>query len=140
MWVHGFLHNIHLNQYFDIFRLIRAEKGQQVVHDILRAAEKYFILRSEFSFHQEDCGQEFQSADPEQNLRILIVGMGGGGLTLFVHRHLCASLEVVELDPAVVDAAQKWFDLKEDIDLTVSVGDGIETIHNLSTTVGIQPN
>ena len=57
--------------------------------------------------------------------RILIVGLGGGSLPVFLHRHYPdAIIDVVEIDPAVVSAAKGYFGFREDARLQVHVGDG----------------
>ena len=60
-----------------------------------------------------------------QPQRILIVGLGGGSIAMFLHKHLPeASIDAVELDPAVVAVARSHFGLVTDARLQVHVGDG----------------
>jgi spermidine synthase len=60
-----------------------------------------------------------------QPQRILIVGLGGGSISMFLHKHLPeASIDTVELDPAVVAVARSHFGLVTDARLQVHVGDG----------------
>jgi spermidine synthase len=60
-----------------------------------------------------------------QPQRILIVGLGGGSIAMFLHKHLPgASIDAVELDPAVVAVARSHFGLITDARLQVHVGDG----------------
>lgn len=57
--------------------------------------------------------------------RILVVGLGGGTLPMFLRRHLPqAEIDVAELDPAVVEVARSHFDFREDARMKVHVGDG----------------
>jgi spermidine synthase len=57
--------------------------------------------------------------------RILVVGLGGGTLPMFLHRHLArAEIDVVEIDPAVVEVARSHFGFQEDARLRAHVGDG----------------
>ncbi len=59
------------------------------------------------------------------NSRVLFVGLGGGAMPSFTRRVRPQMLvEVVELDPAVVDVAREWFGLGPDSLMTVHVGDG----------------
>lgn len=47
--------------------------------------------------------------------RLLQLGLGAGALTKFSHRRLPATRTVaIERDPAVIDAARRWFRLPED--------------------------
>lgn len=46
----------------------------------------------------------------ELRARALVIGLGGGSLAMFLYEHLRSmQLACVELDPAVVDVAQRWF-------------------------------
>ncbi len=56
--------------------------------------------------------------------RILVVGLGGGALPVYLHRHLAGTnIEVVEIDPAVVAVAREYFGYREDARLQTHVGD-----------------
>ena len=62
------------------------------------------------------------SPDPR---RILVVGLGGGTLPSFLHRHYpAAHIDVVDIDPEVVDVARKYFGFREDAKLRAHVADG----------------
>jgi len=60
--------------------------------------------------------------------RILQLGLGAAALTKYCHRHLpSAQTVVVELDPAVIGTARRWFELpEEDSRLTVICEDALE--------------
>ena len=59
--------------------------------------------------------------------RALVVGLGGGAFPrLLVQRHPKIVVDVVELDPVVVDAARRFFDLPQTPRLQVHVGDGVD--------------
>lgn len=57
--------------------------------------------------------------------RVCIIGLGGGSMAMFL-RHVLPEVQIdaVELDPAVVDVAKKYFGFVEDAKLKVHVGDG----------------
>lgn len=62
-------------------------------------------------------GDEFQ--------RILIVGLGGGTLPMFLHHHYPkVIIDVVDIDPEVVDVAMRFFGFREDATLRTHVDDG----------------
>lgn len=59
--------------------------------------------------------------DPQ---RILVVGLGGGSIPkAFNQLYPEAKIDVVEIDPAVVDVAEKYFDFKESDNVNVIVKD-----------------
>ncbi|KAM8874785.1 eEF1A lysine and N-terminal methyltransferase [Spinachia spinachia] len=65
-------------------------------------------------------------------LAVLLVGLGGGGLPQFLRDFVPeVTVEVVELDPVVLQVAQDWFGFRPDERLTVTVGDGLERIRAL---------
>jgi len=48
----------------------------------------------------------------EDPRRVLVVGLGGGSLPRFIlHYFPSARVDAVDIDPVVVEAAQKWFEL-----------------------------
>ncbi len=57
---------------------------------------------------------------------VLLIGLGGGSIPKFVHRHLkAARMRAVEIDPRVVDVARAQFALPpDDARLRVEIGDG----------------
>ena len=57
--------------------------------------------------------------------RILLVGLGGGALPVFLHRHYPAvRIDVVEIVPEVVTAAERFFGFKQDARMQAHVADG----------------
>ncbi len=61
--------------------------------------------------------------------RILIIGLGGGSLPRFLHSHFPDTfVDVVELDPEVVDLAREYCGFEEDARLRVVVDDGRDFI------------
>lgn len=68
---------------------------------------------------------------------VLLVGLGGGGLPQFLRDFVPgASVEVVELDPAILNVAQGWFGFRPDDRLKVTLGDGLEHITTLEREGG----
>jgi spermidine synthase len=60
----------------------------------------------------------------------LMIGLGGGSLAKFFHKHLRSTrVRVVELDPRIVETARAHFALpRDDARLTVEIGDGAEAL------------
>lgn len=57
--------------------------------------------------------------------RVLVVGLGGGTLPMFVHAHYPkATIDAVEIDPQVVHVARKFFGFQDDDRMRAHVGDG----------------
>lgn len=73
--------------------------------------------------------QEFFNSDETKTG--LIVGLGGGGLAMFLYQFFTKlSLEVVELDPCVAEIAKSWFEFKEDERMKVVIEDGLKYIQS----------
>ncbi|EYC03237.1 hypothetical protein Y032_0095g2834 [Ancylostoma ceylanicum] len=72
-------------------------------------------------------GLKYISSDPQN---VLMIGLGGGVMTNFLSTIPNAMLNIttVELDPTVRDVAVKWFELVEDDEHTVIIGDGAKFI------------
>uniref|UniRef100_H2YI46 eEF1A lysine and N-terminal methyltransferase n=1 Tax=Ciona savignyi TaxID=51511 RepID=H2YI46_CIOSA len=74
--------------------------------------------------------------EPSDEFRVLIIGLGGGTLSLYLlhcfpHCHVTA----VELDPEIATVAQEWFGLSNPTfegRLQINVGDGFEFVRNLA--------
>lgn len=61
--------------------------------------------------------------------RILVVGLGGGSLPMFLRKHYpAAEIDAVDIDPDVVNVARKYFGFREDAQMRAHVGDGREFI------------
>jgi spermidine synthase len=57
--------------------------------------------------------------------RILVVGLGGGTMPMFLRKHYPdAHIDAVDIDPEVVHVAREYFGFKEDERMRVHVGDG----------------
>ncbi|KRZ14608.1 Methyltransferase-like protein 13, partial [Trichinella zimbabwensis] len=69
----------------------------------------------------------------DQEIRILIVGLGGGSLPMYIRNNFPSfHVVVVEIDPCVVEAAKKWFSFVPDERLQVEVEDGTRFVLNSS--------
>ncbi|MDP6635999.1 MAG: fused MFS/spermidine synthase [Phycisphaerae bacterium] len=67
----------------------------------------------------------------EKPKRILVVGLGGGSIPNFLHkRYPDTHIDVVDIDPMVVEVAKKYFGFREDKTLRVHVADGRAFIEN----------
>lgn len=61
----------------------------------------------------------------EGRSRVLVVGLGGGVFPMLLHRLLPrVQVEVVELNPVVVEVARRFFGIREDPRLRIHVEDG----------------
>jgi spermidine synthase len=61
--------------------------------------------------------------------RMLVVGLGGGTLPMFLRKHYpTAEIDAVDIDPEVVYVAKRYFEFREDSRMRVHVGDGREFI------------
>lgn len=61
----------------------------------------------------------------ERPRRVLIVGLGGGTIPSFLHKHFPKIvIDVVEIDADVVDVARRFFEFREDATMHAHVDDG----------------
>jgi spermidine synthase len=68
----------------------------------------------------------------EEPRRILVVGLGGGSLPMFLRKHYpAAAIDVAEIDPGVVDVAKQFFGFREDELTRAHVGDGRQFVENV---------
>ena len=73
-------------------------------------------------------------APPPTSPSILVLGLGGGCLpSFFVSQLPAARVRAVDLDPAVIDVARRYFDLPTQVE--VEVADGIQYVETLQGPV-----
>jgi spermidine synthase len=64
--------------------------------------------------------------------RIMIVGLGGGTMPMFLrHYYPDAMIDVVDIDPDVVHVAREYFGFREDDKLRAHVGDGRQFVESV---------
>ena len=61
--------------------------------------------------------------------RVLVVGLGGGTIPNFLHKHYPQTrIDVVDIDPVVVEVAKQFFGFREDATLKAHIQDGRQFI------------
>jgi spermidine synthase len=61
----------------------------------------------------------------ENPRRVLVVGLGGGTIPMLLHKHYPKiTIDVVDIDPDVIDVARRFFGFKEDATLRAYADDG----------------
>ncbi len=60
--------------------------------------------------------------DTPTGAHVLVIGLGGGTVTRHLRNHYAAHVRAVEIDPIVVRAARRWFDLPRDTPIRVMDG------------------
>ncbi|KFV80129.1 Methyltransferase-like 13, partial [Struthio camelus australis] len=82
------------------------------------------------------------SPDPlpgQHPLAVLVVGLGGGSLPLFLHDYFSqARVAVVEIDPSVVEVATRWFGFSQSDRMQVHVSDGLDYVAKLAAEAPAQ--
>lgn len=64
---------------------------------------------------------------------MLVIGLGGGSLPLFLHDYfLQSSVDVVEIDSAMLEVATRWFGFSPGDRLKVHIADGLVYVANLT--------
>jgi spermidine synthase len=67
----------------------------------------------------------------EKPQRVLVIGLGGGSIPSFLHKHYPqAAIDVVDIDPEVVSVAKRFFGFREDATMRAHVADGRKFIED----------
>ncbi|KAJ7549353.1 hypothetical protein O6H91_07G049700 [Diphasiastrum complanatum] len=64
--------------------------------------------------------------------RVLVVGIGGGALPLFLHHHFQFDIQAVDLDETVLAMARRHFGLVEDHHFQIAVSDGLRAVMDVA--------
>ncbi|KAM6305409.1 eEF1A lysine and N-terminal methyltransferase isoform 2-T2 [Aegotheles albertisi] len=76
---------------------------------------------------------------PGTPLVVLVVGLGGGSLPLFIHSYFSqARVAVVEIDPSMLEVATRWFGFSQDDRMQVHVSDGLDYVAKLAAEAPAQ--
>ncbi|XP_054240358.1 eEF1A lysine and N-terminal methyltransferase isoform X1 [Indicator indicator] len=76
---------------------------------------------------------------PGTPLAVLVVGLGGGSLPLFIHDYFSqAHVAVVEIDPSMLEVAVGWFGFSQGDRLQVHVSDGLDYVAKLAAEAPAQ--
>ena len=60
----------------------------------------------------------------ERIQRVLVLGLGGGSLPMFLHKNFSeARIDIAEIDPAVIRVAERFFGVRQDDRLRIHAGD-----------------
>lgn len=85
------------------------------------------------------CGCGRPSSSPRHSplagtpLAVLVVGLGGGSLPLFIHDYFSqARVAVVEIDPSMLEVATRWFGFSQGDRMQVHVSDGLDYVAKLA--------
>jgi spermidine synthase len=110
---------------------VAEERGVRSLHIGGQAIQSAMRLSSpdQLELHYTRAMMSFLLFHPSPR-RVLMIGLGGGSMAKFMHRHLSgAHLTVVEIRPEVVAAARAFFELpKNDERLDVVVADGAQYV------------
>ncbi|XP_075567158.1 eEF1A lysine and N-terminal methyltransferase isoform X2 [Pelecanus crispus] len=78
---------------------------------------------------------------PGAVLAVLVVGLGGGSLPLFVHDYFSqAHIAVVEIDPSMLEVATRWFGFSQGDRMRVHISDGLDYVAKLAAEGTILPS
>lgn len=106
---------------------VSEQRGLRTLHFAGGVAQSVMRVRDPFALELEYTRAAMLFAILHPNPQdIALIGLGGGSLAKFIHRHLPESrLTALEINPEVVAAARSFFYLPpEDERLTVITGDG----------------
>jgi spermidine synthase len=70
--------------------------------------------------------------------RVLVVGLGGGSIPNFLHKHYPETqIDAVDIDPVVVEVAKQFFGFNEDATMKAQVQDGRQFIEERPNTYDV---
>ncbi|XP_026542706.1 methyltransferase-like protein 13 [Notechis scutatus] len=70
---------------------------------------------------------------PKAQIHMLVIGLGGGSLPLFLHDYFVqCSVDVVEIDSAMLEVATRWFGFSPGDRLKIHIADGLVYVANLT--------
>jgi spermidine synthase len=103
--------------------------GSEWIQGAMRIARPWNL---ELEYTREMMASLLLRDDANWPRKVLVIGLGAASLTKFLYRHYpLAHLTVVEIEPAVVDAARQFFKLPEDTKrINLVIGDGVEYVLN----------
>ena len=103
--------------------------GSEWIQGAMRIARPWNL---ELEYTREMMASLLLRDDAHWPRRVLLIGLGAASLTKFLYRNFpLAHLTVVEIEPAVVDAARQFFKLPEDPKrINLIIGDGVDYMLN----------
>ncbi len=107
--------------------------GSEWIQGAMRIARPWAL---ELDYTREMMTSLLLRPDAEWPRSALLIGLGAASLTKFLYRHRPqAKLTVVEIEPAVVTAAQQFFRLPDDPKrLKIEIADGVEWLAGCDQT------
>eukprot|EP00074_Homo_sapiens_P082593 XP_016856948.1 methyltransferase-like protein 13 isoform X3 [Homo sapiens] len=110
--------------------------GDYVIEDVQGDDKRYFrrlIFLSNRNVVQSEARLLKDVSHKEIPLALLVVGLGGGSLPLFVHDHFPKScIDAVEIDPSMLEVATQWFGFSQSDRMKVHIADGLDYIASLA--------
>lgn len=62
-----------------------------------------------------------------ENANVLVIGLGGGGLCMFLRKFLPKiHVMAIDIDAEMLNVAKDWFNLQEDDKLKITICDGLQ--------------
>jgi spermidine synthase len=108
------------------------DAGEEVVQSIVNLKKPYELLNS---YARAMFASYLLKPQPE---RVLIVGLGGGAMVHFLeHYDPDTKVDVVEIDPAVVQIADRYFDVRSGGNIHVITGDGLRYLAETEKHYGV---
>ena len=66
---------------------------------------------------------------------VLVLGLGGGALCTYLHQQFPAlCIDGVDIDPAMVDLAKKYFGFNQSANLKARIADGVQFVRDTAAT------
>uniref|UniRef100_A0A8C6VDE4 eEF1A lysine and N-terminal methyltransferase n=1 Tax=Naja naja TaxID=35670 RepID=A0A8C6VDE4_NAJNA len=110
--------------------------GEYVIEDVKGDGACYFrrlIFLSNRNIVQSEARLSSRVSHKEAQIHMLVIGLGGGSLPLFLHDYFVqCSVDVVEIDSAMLEVATRWFGFSPGDRLKIHIADGLVYVANLT--------
>uniref|UniRef100_A0A8C8BSG1 eEF1A lysine and N-terminal methyltransferase n=1 Tax=Otus sunia TaxID=257818 RepID=A0A8C8BSG1_9STRI len=116
--------------------------GEYVVEDVKGDGSCYFrrlIFLHNRNVVQSEARLLAPMPPPGSPLAVLVVGLGGGSLPLFIHDYFSqAHVAVVEIDPSMLEVSTRWFGFFQGDRMRVHIADGLDYVAKLAAEAPAQ--
>ena len=106
----------------------RGQRASSIIDHSYLSCDYHLAISAGISF------AGLSKRQPNEVLKVLLIGLGGGGLAMFLAKQFYVDVTVIELDPVVEGLAKEYFGFCETDMLRSLVGDGLKYVKDYSSS------